>query len=74
MGLIQQNTDEGRCLLENPPEMLMFYPAAQILWLGSHVVMLSTFGLQTARFFFQIRLDSTLSLHRVQVLRQRNAV
>ena len=31
VGLIQQNTDEGRCLLENPPEMLMFYPAAQVL-------------------------------------------
>ena len=45
VGLIQQNTDEGRCLLENPSEMLtkaalllLLYPAAQVLWLGSHVV------------------------------------
>ena len=45
VGLIQQNTDEGRCLLENPSEMLtkaalllLLYPAAQVLWLGSYVV------------------------------------
>ena len=55
VGLIQRNTDEGRCLLENPSEMLtksallmMLYPAAQVLWLGSHVVVFSTCGLQTA--------------------------
>ena len=53
MGLIQWNTNEGRCLLENPSEMLMkaallvLYPAAQVLWLGSHFVF-STCELQTA--------------------------
>ena len=44
MGLIQQNTDKGMCLLGNPSEMLMkvavlllllLNPAAQDLWLGS---------------------------------------
>ena len=41
VGLIQRNTDEGRCLLENLSEMLtkaalllLFYPAVQVLWLG----------------------------------------
>lgn len=53
MGLIQLNIDRGRCLLENPSEMLtkaalllllLFYPAAQVLWLGSHVVVFSSCG------------------------------
>ena len=55
VGLIQQNTDEGRCLLENPNVLLtkaaLFdesYPAAQVLWLGTHVVVLSTCGFQAA--------------------------
>ena len=50
MGQIQQNTDEGRCLLENPSEILtnaalliMMYPAAQVLWF-SHVVVFSACG------------------------------
>ena len=54
VGLIQRNTDEGRCPLENPSEMLMreallllLYPAAQVLWLGSLVVVFSTCELQT---------------------------
>ena len=54
MRLIHRKTDEGRCLLENPSEMLMkaallmlLCPAAQVLWFGSHV-MFSTCGLQTA--------------------------
>ena len=54
MGLIQRNTDEKH-LLENPSEtlpkatlMMMLYPAAQVLWLGSHVVVFSTCELQTA--------------------------
>ena len=47
VGLIQLNTDEGKCLLENPSEsltkaalllLLLLYPAAQVLWLGSHFV------------------------------------
>ena len=52
VGLIQWNTDEGRCLLENPSEMLtkaallVLYPAAQVLWLDSHVVVFSSCGLQ----------------------------
>ena len=49
VGLIQRNTDGGRCLLENPSKMptkaalllLLLYPAAQVLWLGSHVVVFS---------------------------------
>ena len=55
MGLIQQNTDVGRCLLENPSGMLtlttvllLLHPAAQVVWLGNHVVVFSTCGLQTA--------------------------
>ena len=54
VGLIQLNNDEGRCCLGHPSEMLtkaalllLLYPAAQVLWLGSHVVMFSTCGLQT---------------------------
>ena len=41
-------------LIENPSEiltkvaLLLLYPAAQALWLGSYVVMFSTCGLQTA--------------------------
>ena len=52
VGLIQRNTDEGRCLLENPSEnahegsficiYLLLYPAAQVLRLDSHVVVFST--------------------------------
>ena len=41
VGLIQRNTDEGRCLLENLSEMLtkaalllLLYPATQVLCLG----------------------------------------
>src|SRR4029434_10787031 len=55
VGLIQRNTDDGRCLLENPSEMLtkaallVLYPAAQVLWLDSHVVVFSSCGLQTAK-------------------------
>ena len=42
VGLIQRNTDEGRCLFENPSEMLtkaaLMCPSAQVVWLGSHVL------------------------------------
>src|SRR4029434_8704525 len=54
MGLIQQNTDVGRCLLENPSGMLtlttvllLLHPAAQVVWLGNHIVVFSTLWLQT---------------------------
>ena len=55
VGLLKQNTEEGRCLLEKKnSEMvpkaalsMFLYPAAQVLWLGSHVVVFSTCGLQT---------------------------
>src|SRR4029434_1763224 len=58
MGLIQLNIDKGRCLFENPGEMLtkaallllllLLYPATQVLWLASRVVF-SSCGLQTAK-------------------------
>ena len=58
VGLIKWSTEEGRCLLENLSEMLMqaaslllllllLYRAAQVLWLGSHVVVFGSCGLQT---------------------------
>ena len=51
VGLIQQNTDEERCLHENPSEMLtkaallLLYPAAQVLWLDCHVAVFNSCGL-----------------------------
>ena len=60
VGLIQRNTDEGKYLLENSSEMLtkadvlmLLYPAAQVLWLGNHVVVFSTCGLQTCMLFYE---------------------
>lgn len=45
VGLIQRNTDEERCLLENPTEMLT--KAILLIWLCPDVVVYSTSGLQT---------------------------
>ena len=54
VGLNKWHTDERRCLLENPSEMLtkadlllLLYPAAQDLWLDTHSVVLSTCWLNT---------------------------
>ena len=52
MGLIQRNTDEGRCLLESPSEILtkadllflLLNPAAQVLWLAGMLLCLAVVG------------------------------